>query len=101
MTEIWYIYMIENRLGQLYTGISKDYNRRFAEHAQNKKKCAKALKGKGPLALKFCASLKSHSDALKAEVWVKKLAKQHKLKLIEGTLSLPNATLINLNLAES
>lgn len=98
MTEIWYIYMIENRLGQLYTGISKDYVRRYAEHCESGKKCAKALKGKGPLVFKFCASLGSHSDALKAEIWVKKLTKNRKIQLIEGKITMPNATLIEYGL---
>jgi putative endonuclease len=87
----WFLYLIENRLGHLYTGITTDYRRRFAEHTEDGKKCAKSLRGKGPLTLKYCVILNSHSDALKAELSVKKLTKQQKLTLISGALELPDA----------
>lgn len=86
---MWYLYIIENRLGHLYTGITKDVEKRFDEH-QNSPKGAKALKGKGPLKLRFNLSLHSHSNALKAEHWVKQQTRANKLKLIKGELFLPS-----------
>jgi putative endonuclease len=82
----WYLYIIENKLGHYYTGISTDINRRFNEHQSGGKKCAKALKGKTPLSLKYCVGVKNQSDALKAELWVKSLSRQNKNKLIVGDL---------------
>ncbi|WJG10433.1 GIY-YIG nuclease family protein [Aliiglaciecola sp. LCG003] len=85
----WTLYMVENKLGSLYTGICTDLERRFSEHSSNGKLCARALKGKGPLSLKFAAKVGSHSQALKIELWLKKQARQHKLSIVAGTQALP------------
>ena len=85
----WFLYIIETNKQQLYTGITTDWQRRFIEHSQNTKKSAKALRGKGPLVLKYCAHIGSHSCALKAEVWVKKQHKSDKLDIINGKLLPP------------
>jgi putative endonuclease len=71
---------------QYYTGICTDIERRFAEHQANGAKCAKALRGKGPLTLKFYSKVDSHSEALKIEIWVKKLNKRDKVKLVSNHL---------------
>ncbi|WP_412972019.1 GIY-YIG nuclease family protein [Glaciecola sp. MF2-115] len=85
----WFIYLIKNKLNQLYCGITVDPARRFFEHASNHPKCAKALKGKGPLNLLFCAEVGTQSDALKLELWLKKQSRQSKDKLILGATKLP------------
>lgn len=86
---MWYLYLIENKLGQIYTGISKDVNKRFEEHQSGGPKAAKALKGKAPLTLLFNVQLPSHSQALKAELWVKKQPKTTKQALVSGKQTLP------------
>jgi len=86
----WFIYLIKNKLNQLYCGISVDVPRRFFEHASNSPKCAKALKGKGPLVLMFCAQVGSQSDALKLERWLKKQTRHTKDRLIAGSSELPS-----------
>ncbi|MDO6709166.1 GIY-YIG nuclease family protein [Aliiglaciecola sp. 2_MG-2023] len=86
----WSIYMIENRLGMNYCGICTDLSRRFYEHASNSKRCAKALRGKGPLVLKYAAIVGDHSSALKLEYWFKKQSRTTKLKIIKGQLNLPS-----------
>ena len=83
------IYIIENRLNHFYTGICRELTRRFGEHCANGKLCAKALRGKGPLKLIYAAELESHSTALKAEIWVKKLSRSQKALLIENKMKLP------------
>jgi len=85
----WFIYLIKNKLNQLYCGVTVDAERRFLEHASNSPKCAKALKGKGPLILMFCARVGNQSEALKLEYWLKKQTRQHKDTLIAGTSVLP------------
>lgn len=84
----WTVYIVENRLGQYYAGICTDLTRRFAEHSKGGQRCAKALKGKGPLTLKFAAEVSDHTSALQAEMWIKKQRRGDKQKLIDGTLSL-------------
>lgn len=86
----WFIYLIKNKLNQLYCGISVDVSRRFFEHASSSPKCAKALKGKGPLVLVFCAQVGSQSDALKMERWLKKQTRVFKDRLITGSSKLPS-----------
>jgi putative endonuclease len=85
----WFIYLIKNKLNQLYCGVTIDVQRRFFEHASNSPKCAKALKGKGPLVMMFGARVGNQSEALKIEHWLKKQTRQHKDKLIAGTSALP------------
>jgi putative endonuclease len=82
----WYIYIVENKLSQYYTGICTNIARRFEEHQSSGPKCAKALKGKGPLELKFRCTAESHSEALKLELWIKKLSKANKIKLVNNCL---------------
>jgi len=66
----------------LYTGITTDVARRFAEHQENKGAGAKYLRGRGPLVLVFQKKLGSRSLALSVESKVKKLPKIRKEELI-------------------
>lgn len=84
---LWHVYLIENRLQHLYAGISVDPVRRLQQHQAGKG--AKALRGKGPLIFRFCVSVNNHSDALQAELWLKKQKRQTKWQLIEGIRRLP------------
>ncbi|WP_414828141.1 GIY-YIG nuclease family protein [Alteromonas sp. H39] len=78
----WYIYIIENRLGQFYTGITCDPIRRIAQHRGEKPGGAKALKGKSPLVFRGVFEVTTKSQALKAEYRVKQLSRTQKQKLI-------------------
>lgn len=79
---VWFLYMIRCRDGQLYTGISTDIERRFAEHTAGKG--SKFLRGKAPLELVFRQSIGTHSDALKAEITIKQLSKESKEQIIRS-----------------
>lgn len=78
----WHLYLIRCRDGSLYTGITTDVARRFAEHQENNGTGAKYLRGRGPLELVFQKSLGSKSLALGVENKVKKLSKARKEELI-------------------
>lgn len=78
----WYIYLIRRGDGNLYTGISTDVERRFAQHQEGGKTGSKYLKGRGPLTLVFQSWVGSISTALKVERMVKKLSRPTKEKLI-------------------
>lgn len=80
----WYLYMIQCANSHLYTGITKDIERRFNEHQQGGPKAAKYLKGKGPLVLVYRECVGSHSQALKRENMVKKLSRDKKLSLVSS-----------------
>lgn len=85
----WFIYLIRTNSGALYTGITRDIERRFEEHRSGGPKAAKALRGRGPLTLEFQQCIDSHSEALKLEIQIKKWPKTRKEALIAGKLSLP------------
>ncbi|GJL79591.1 MAG: hypothetical protein NPINA01_25800 [Nitrospinaceae bacterium] len=74
----WHLYMIRTKSGALYTGITQDVERRFAEHEAGGKKAAKYLRGRGPLKLVFQQKIGTRSEALKAEAAVKKMPKEEK-----------------------
>lgn len=85
----WCLYLIKTAKNTLYCGITVDVARRFQEHCAQSTKTAKALRGRAPLELMYVAELNSHSEALKAELWVKAQARNNKLKLISAELWLP------------
>ena len=87
MTE-WTLYLIRTSYGNLYTGITTDIARRFAEQQANSKKTARYLRGRGPLELVFSQEVGDRSAALKAEAAVKKLSKPAKEKLLTGDINL-------------
>ena len=78
----WYLYLIRCCDGSLYTGITTDVARRFAEHQGNGDTGAKYLRGRGPLMLVFQKKLGSRSLALAVESRVKKLPKARKEDLV-------------------
>lgn len=84
----WYLYIIRTRGGDLYTGITTDVERRFAEHNEGGAKAAKYLRGRGPLTLVFSEMVGSRSAASKAEWAVKQLSKEDKEALVAGQFSL-------------
>ncbi|MFC1946144.1 GIY-YIG nuclease family protein [Chloroflexota bacterium] len=78
----WHLYLIRCHDGSLYTGITTDVGRRFAEHQGKGDTGAKYLRGREPLVLVFQKNLGSRSLALGVESRVKKLSKARKEELI-------------------
>lgn len=87
----WFVYIIENKLGHWYTGVTLDVVRRFAEHASGSKKAAKALKGKGPLTLISVAQCPDKTSAYQLEYWIKQQSKTNKRRYVEGQHTAPFA----------
>ena len=79
----WHLYLVRCHDGSLYTGITTDVARRFAEHQDNNGGGAKYLRGRGPLKLVFQKKVGSRSLALSAESKVKKLSKARKEELVK------------------
>ena len=84
----WTLYMIRTKNGALYTGITQDVERRFAEHVAGGKKGAKYLRGRGPLNLVFRQKIGSRSEALKTEAAVKNMSKGEKEEMVGKELKL-------------
>ena len=80
----WHLYLIRCHDGSLYTGITTDVARRFAEHQGNGDTGAKYLRGRGPLVLVFQKNLGSRSLALGVESKAKRLSKVKKEELVKN-----------------
>lgn len=68
---VWYLYLIECEDGSLYTGITTDVERRYAQHVAGKG--ARYTRMKKPVRLVGFRECGSRSAALKAELALKKL----------------------------
>ncbi|MEK7566022.1 MAG: GIY-YIG nuclease family protein [Patescibacteria group bacterium] len=83
MNQKWYLYIVGCKDKSLYTGITKDVNRRVFEHNNDSIKGAKSLKGKKPVKLVYYEEYKSQVGAAQREREIKNWKKEYKLKLIE------------------
>jgi putative endonuclease len=77
----WYVYIIEASDASLYTGISTDVERRFAEHCGGVK-AAKYFRGRKPRKVVYTECHPDRSCALRREAEIKKLTRDMKLELI-------------------
>jgi len=96
MTAIsWYVYIIETDSGLLYTGITTDLERRFAEHQgkAGKNKGAKFFRGKKAKVIRYAESAADRSLASKREYEIKRLSALDKRKLFESSNNLRGVNL--------
>lgn len=84
----WFVYLIRTNRGALYTGITRDVERRFKEHQGGGPRAAKALRGRGPLTLVFQQAVADKSEALKLEMQIKKWPRKKKEALVAGSVGL-------------
>ncbi|MDD5475401.1 MAG: GIY-YIG nuclease family protein [Syntrophales bacterium] len=81
--------MIRCADGSLYTGMSTDPKRRFAEHERGGPRAARYLKGRQPLELVFTCPAGERAEAMKLERKIKSLPRLKKLELINKAGMLP------------
>ncbi|MBK7877774.1 MAG: GIY-YIG nuclease family protein [Planctomycetes bacterium] len=72
----WSVYVVRTAEGELYTGITTDVPRRFAQHGAGRG--AKYLRGRGPLTLAYRRVVGEHGLALRVERRMKGLARAEK-----------------------
>ena len=77
-----YTYMLRCVDGSIYTGITKDVQRRMQEHKMRGKECAKYTRTHHFLRLEAVFASESWSDAAKLEYAIKRLSKEKKERLI-------------------
>ncbi len=77
--------------GSLYTGITKDVERRIGEH-NSSSKGAKYTKTRRPVNLVFSCVVGTQSEALKLECMIKKLTRKRKEAIIQNPLLIENFT---------
>ncbi|ODV42398.1 hypothetical protein AWV79_27465 [Cupriavidus sp. UYMMa02A] len=73
----WYLYLLECTGGSIYTGITTDVARRFAQHQAGKG--AKYTRSRMPLRVLGQISFPSKSEALKAEFATKRMSSAQKI----------------------
>jgi putative endonuclease len=76
----WFVYLIEAENGFLYTGITKDPDRRIREHREGAKG-AKFFRSSPPKRFLLKAGPYSRSLALRLEYRIKQLSRPEKLEL--------------------
>ncbi|HEY6528246.1 MAG TPA: GIY-YIG nuclease family protein [Cellvibrionaceae bacterium] len=84
----WSVYIVRCGDNSLYAGVAKDVAKRFAEHQSQGARCAKYLKGRGPLVLVYQESVGDKSAALKREYALKQLSKIAKEQLVKAGFNL-------------
>ena len=83
--QVWYLYLIECEDGSLYTGITTDVERRYAQHVAGKG--ARYTRMKKPVRLVGFRECGTKSEALKAEVLMKKTPRHQKSTSLQGVLN--------------
>ena len=73
---VWFVYLLRCADGSLYCGIARDVDKRLAQHEAGKG--ARYTRGRGPLTLLAKRRCRSHGDALRIELAVKKLPRDEK-----------------------
>ena len=82
----WQGYMLRCPRGTLYTGVTTDVARRLAAH--NRGRGAAYVRRNGPGELVYLEAAPGHSEALKREAAIKRLARPRKLELIAAPSNL-------------
>jgi len=77
----WYVYMLECNDGSYYTGVTTDMDRRLHEH-NHSPKGAKYTRSRRPVTLRYHEKFADKSDALKAEIMIKKMSRREKIQLL-------------------
>ena len=80
----WYLYILLCDNGTLYTGITKDLQKRLEQHANGKG--AKYTRNHGVKEIVYTENYSNRSEASIREAAVKRLSRLQKKKLIKGKL---------------
>ena len=84
-TSLFYVYILECSDKTLYTGWTKNIEKRIQEHNHGKlgARYTRSRRPVKPVYIEACSTL---SDALKREVQIKKLSRTQKLQLLKDSL---------------
>jgi len=77
----WTVYIIRCDDESLYTGVTTDLARRFAEHG-SRRRGAKFFSGRSPEEVVYVETGHTRSSASRREAAIKKLSREGKLRLI-------------------
>lgn len=77
---LWSLYVLECQGGKLYSGITVDLDRRFAQHCAGKG--ARYTRAHPPIAIAGAVVVGTHSEAARAECAIKRLSKDRKIAFL-------------------
>jgi putative endonuclease len=80
--ETWHVYILQCADATLYTGITKDLQRRLQQHNGEQAGGPKYTRGRRPVCLMWSKEAPNHGVALQQEITIKKLSRREKLRLI-------------------
>ena len=86
---MYYVYIVRCRDGSLYTGVTTDVERRFAQHRAGTG--AKYTRSHPPEAIVYREELPNKPAALRRELAIKGLRREGKLRLIETAGAAPSS----------
>jgi len=78
----WFVYMVRCNDDSLYTGITKDVERRVQEHNNNDSIGSKYTNARRPVSLVYQEACESRSVASKREYDIKQLTRKEKDRLL-------------------
>jgi len=81
----WTVYIVRCADESLYTGITKELDRRINEHNTDDKKGARYTRARRPVSLVYQENYQNRSQASQREWALKQLTRTEKLQIISGT----------------
>lgn len=82
---MWFVYILLCEDGTLYTGISNNVEKRFADHKTGRG--ARYTKSHKPVKIIYCQKAISRSEALKREQEIKEYTREQKIKFLNLDLT--------------
>ncbi len=79
----WFVYILQNQRGTLYTGITTDPPRRLSQHNGRIGQGAKATRVGRPWAIVYLEPILTKMSALRREYEIKQLPRSKKLLLLQ------------------
>ncbi len=80
----WYVYILRCADNSLYTGVTKDYERRLAEHNLDSKKAAKYTRARRPVVMVYVELASNRSNACQREASIKRLTSAQEESLVSA-----------------
>jgi len=77
---MWYLYILRLSDGSLYTGITKDVEKRIKQHEEGNG--SKYVRSRLPCNLAYIEEMENRSEALRREAEIKKWSKKKKEELV-------------------
>lgn len=81
-SNIWHVYMVSCNDGTLYTGITKNLEKRIEAH-NSAKDGARYTRSRRPVKLAYSEQVESKSAAARLEYQIKKLSRSKKKRLVK------------------